>query len=107
MAIRVGAYFRLIKDAGIEFSNDNATKLCASLAYYTVFAIGPLILVVISLIGLFFEKQTVTTEIYTQLKSFLGVDGANQILAIIQNMKHQNSAAKYSIIGTIVLIVGA
>lgn len=107
MASKVGTYFRLLKDAGIEFSNDNATKLCASLAYYTVFAIGPLLLVVISLIGLFFEKQQVTSQIYTQLNSFLGKNGADQMLAIIQNMQQQNAAAKYGIIGSIFLVIGA
>jgi membrane protein len=53
----VKSYFKLLKEAFSEFSADNVVKLSASLAYYTVFAIGPLLLVIISLTGLFFENK--------------------------------------------------
>ena len=107
MATRIGNYFRLLKKAASEFSTDNVIKLSASLAYYTIFSIGPLMLVIISLTGLFFEKERITGSIYQQLNNFIGSQGADQILSIIQEMQHQNQAAKFSIIGIILLIFGA
>lgn len=100
-------YFKLLKETISEFNEDNVIKLSASLAYYTVFSIGPLLLVIISLTGLFFETESVTTKIYYQLQSLLGQDGATQVMSIIQNMQQQNNAAKYSIIGIVILIFGA
>lgn len=104
---KIGTYLRLLKASFEEFSADNVVKLSASLAYYTVFSIGPLLLVLISLAGLFFEKEAITGEIYGQMKTLIGKDGAEQLINIIQNIREQNSAAKYSIIGSVVLIFGA
>jgi len=100
-------YFKLLREAFSEFSTDNVVKLSASLAYYTVFSIGPLLLVIISLTGLFFEKEKITGSIYTQLYNFVGKDGADQVLSIIQQMQQQNTATKFSIIGIILLVFGA
>jgi membrane protein len=104
---RVSTYFRLLKTAAEEFSADNATKLAASLAYYTIFSIGPMLLVIISLTGLFVEREVVTTEITEQLKEFLGSSGAEFVLQVIANMQTQGNAATFSIIGFVVLIFGA
>jgi len=104
---KIRTCFRLLKTAVSEFSADNATKLSASLAYYTVFSIGPMILVIISLTGVFFEREKITGEIFTQLQEFLGRPGAEFILTVIQNMQTQGSATTFSIIGFVVLIFGA
>ncbi|XZF13155.1 YihY/virulence factor BrkB family protein [Chitinophagaceae bacterium MMS25-I14] len=100
-------WFQLLKNTVNEFSADNATKLSASLAYYTIFSIGPMLLLIISLTGLFFEKQTITGEVYHQIQGLIGKDGADQVIGIIHNMQQQNNAATFSIIGFVVLIFGA
>jgi membrane protein len=101
------SWFKLLKESAKEFSNDNVVKLSASLAYYTIFAVGPLLLVIISLTGLFFEAESVTGKMYWQMRSLVGEEGATQIINIINNMRAQNAAAKYSIIGFVILIFGA
>lgn len=104
---KLKTWFCLVKTSMMEFSADNATKLSASLAYYTTFSIGPLLLLIISLTGLFFEKEEVTGTVRYQLRSLLGTQGSEQIISIIQNMQHQNSAATFSIVGFVILIFGA
>lgn len=101
------SWFKLLKETFSEFSNDNVVKLSASLAYYTIFSVGPLLLVIISLTGLFFETESVTYQMYAQMRSLVGEEGAKQIMAIIDNMRAQNIAAKYSIIGAVILAFGA
>lgn len=103
----VRAQYSLLKETVHEFIEDNVMKLSASLAYYTIFSIGPLLLVIISLTGLFFETAAVTGKIYDQIKNLVGANGADQVLKIISNMQHEQTAAKYSIIGFAVLIFGA
>ena len=107
MVNKIKFVYNLVKEAGREFIEDNVLKLCSSLAYYTVFAMGPLLLVVISVTGLFFEKQAITYEIVQQLSMFLGPDNARQVIGLIDNMRQQNAATKYSIIGVVILVVSA
>lgn len=101
-------WFDILKKTFSEFSSDNGMKLSASLAYYTIFSIGPLLLLVISLTGLFFEKRDITTDVYGQIRSLIGQEGAQQVLNIIRNMQQQqHTAAKFGLISLIVLIFGA
>lgn len=104
---QIKTYWRLLKTTFNEFNADNAMKLSASLAYYTIFSIGPLLLLVISLTGLFFERETVTIELYNQMKSLLGKQGADLLLSVIQNMQQQKTATLFSIVSFVILLFGA
>lgn len=99
-------YIQMLKKTVQEFSDDNVTKLSASLAYYTAFSLGPLLLVVISVTGLFFETDAVMWRVYWQLEDLVGQTSADQLFNIIQQLRDQN-AGTFSIIGTGILIFGA
>lgn len=100
-------YWTLLKDAFEEFQQDNVVKLSASLAYYTIFSIGPLLLVIISLTGLFFEKETISGTLYMQIRSLLGANGADYVMQVIQTLQQQKNAGHYSFIGFIILAFAA
>lgn len=100
-------WFGIIKSTVNEFGRDNGMKLSASLAYYTIFSIGPMLLLIISLTGLFFEKRDITQDVYNQIRSLIGQDGAQELLSIIRNMQQQNTAARYGIISIVILFFGA
>lgn len=103
---RLKNIWSLLKRTVTEFSNDNVTKLSASLAYYTVFSLGPLIMVVISLTSLFFEDKAVKWQVYWQIKDLIGQETADQVITVIQNMQ-DNNASTFSIISIGILIFGA
>jgi len=107
MASKFKDYFNLIKDAVSEFSDDNATKLSASLAYYTIFAIGPLLLVVITLLGVFYKKATVTDRVFNQVSNIVGKAGAQELKSMLEGISHQNHSTLFGIVGVIVLIFSA
>lgn len=101
-------YYNLLKTTFKEFIDDNVVKLSASLAYYTVFAIGPLIMVIISLTGLFFDKEDITARLYYQIQLLVGKTGAEQIFSIVNNIQSQNSdATLFSTISIAILIFSA
>ena len=100
-------YLRILKKAFDAFIDDNAFKLSASLSYYTIFAIGPLLLIIISLAGIFFAKEAVQGEIYGQIKGLVGSEAALQIQTIIQNISKTESEKGGAILGTIILVIGA
>ena len=68
--------FKLLRNAAIAFNDDNAFKLSASLSYYTVFALGPLLIIIISLAGIFFGKDAVQGQLYSQIKDLTGSEAA-------------------------------
>lgn len=100
-------FFALMKETFTAFMNDNGAKLSASLSYYTVFSIGPLLLLIISLTGLLVDKETIQTSLIGQIQSLVGAQAADQIINIINNLQKQNAAQKFGIIGLVSLFFGA
>ena len=107
MRSKLREYFKLITDAGSEFLDDNATKLSASLAYYTIFSIGPLLLVIITLMGIFYQKATISNKLFEQLSTLVGHTGAMQLKSILDNIANTNDTTIFGIIGVVILVFGA
>jgi len=97
----------VVKNSVSGFSDDKVTKLSASLAYYTIFSLAPLLIVIISLCGLLLGREAVEGKIYGQLAGFVGSDTAIQLQQIIKNASIQGKGNLAVIIGVITLLVGA
>ena len=97
----------LLKETFREFLADNAMKLSASLSYYTIFSLPPLLIIVISLCGFFFGAEAVKGEIFGQINGLVGNDAAMQIQETIKNVRLSNSNSYATFIGVTVLIIGA
>ena len=97
----------IFKNAFSGFSDNKLTRLSGSLAYYTVFSMAPLMIVIISLCGLFLGREAVEGKIYGQLAGFVGTDTASQLQDIIKNASVAGKSKMAAIIGVITLLVGA
>lgn len=97
----------VLKNTFSGFSDDKITKLSASLAYYTIFSMGPLLVVIISLCGLFLGKEAVEGKVYAQLQGFVGSDTAAQLQQIIKNAAINGKSTLAAIIGVVTLVIGA
>ncbi|WP_153798969.1 YihY/virulence factor BrkB family protein [Foetidibacter luteolus] len=97
----------LIKDTFAGFADDKITRLSGSLAYFTVFSMGPLLVVIISLCGIFLEREAVEGRVYTVLQDFVGSDTAAQLQQIIKNASVAGKGKIAAVIGTITLLIGA
>ena len=104
---RIRTVFKLLGDAALAFSNDNAFKLSASLSYYTVFALGPLLIIVISLSAIVYGKDVVEGRLFQQLSSLIGTEAALQIQNILSNAQQTHASTLGAIIGFVVLFIGA
>ncbi|HVG13860.1 MAG TPA: YihY/virulence factor BrkB family protein [Chitinophagaceae bacterium] len=107
MRYKVKGLWKVLSSAGIGFMNDNAFRLSASLSYYTVFALGPLIVIIISLAGIFYGKLAVEGRIYGELNQLVGSQVALQIQDIIANIQKSRASTSGAIIGAILLFIGA
>jgi membrane protein len=100
-------FFKVVKGAAVGFIADNGMKLSASLAYYTIFSIGPVLIIIISLAGLFYGREAAQGRIYYQINDFIGNSAALQVQEIIQNIEKSQLSASGAVVGFIVLLVGA
>lgn len=100
-------FFHLIKGTASAFSQDNCVKLSASLSYYTIFAIGPLLIIIISLSSIFYGKEAVQGKLYGKISGLIGSDAAVQVQEIISRSHHDNKGFIGTVMGTIILFIGA
>jgi membrane protein len=99
--------WKIFKQSVGEFFNDNCIKLSASLSYYTIFALGPTLIIIISFAGIFLGREAVEGKLYHQIKSLVGSAAAEQVQSIIANLHHSNQSVVAAIIGIALLILGA
>lgn len=99
--------WKLLKDSFAGFSDDKVTKLSASLAYYTVFSMGPLLILIISICSIFLGREAIEGEIYKQLVGFMGEDTAKSLQEIIKNAAISGSSTVAIIIGAVAMLVAA
>jgi membrane protein len=97
----------LLKESFREFITDNGMKLSAALSYYTIFSLPPLLLIIISICGFFFGADAVRGEIFGQINGLVGNNAALQIQEVLKNVKLSTSNYFATIIGVIILVVGA
>src|SRR3954451_23012641 len=90
--------FGLLKDTWKEWSNDKASRLGAALAYYTIFAIGPLILLAIVIAGLIFGQEAAQGQIIGSIQGTIGNSGAE----VIQTTLKKANDGGGSLFGTII-----
>ncbi len=97
----------ILKGALAGFSDDKAMKLSASLAYYTVFSLAPLLLLVISLAGAFLGREAIQGQVFSEINGLVGNQAAKQIQDMIKNLEISGQTTISVIIGFVTLIVGA
>jgi membrane protein len=105
--VTIKGIFEIIKKSFSAFDDDKVTKLSGSLAYSTIFSLGPLLIVVIALCGIFLGKEATEGKIFEQIKGFVGADSAGQLQDIIKNASISGNSKFAVIIGGIVLLIGA
>jgi membrane protein len=104
---RIRILGKVLKAAGRGFMDDNAFKLAASLSYYTVFALGPILIIIISLAGFFFGKEAVQGRLYMQMNGLVGNTAALQIQDIIRNIQASELTTAGAIAGGLIFFIGA
>jgi len=100
-------YLGLFKQTISEFIADKVPRLGAALAYYTIFSLAPLLLIVIAIAGLVFGHDAAQGKIFEQLRGALGPNTAVAIQDMVKNAAKPKSGAVATIIGVITLIFGA
>jgi membrane protein len=97
----------LLKAAAVNWVHDYAQSMGAALAFYTMFSIAPLLLIVISIAGMVFGEESARGEILDQLNALLGTQGASAVQELIESAGKPAESALSTAFGLILLYIGA
>jgi membrane protein len=98
---------RLLIDAAWQWSDDNAPRMGAALAYYTIFSIAPLLVIATAVAGLIFGHQAVEGQISEQIRYVVGAEGGEIIQTMVASAGNRKSGILATVIGSVVLLFGA
>jgi len=99
--------WKVILGSASAFSQDRAMKYSASLAYSTIFALSPLLVLIISLASIFYGKDAIQGKLFSEINQLVGSDAANQIQVLIEKSALSGGSTLSLIISIVVLMVGA
>ncbi|MGR4871686.1 YihY/virulence factor BrkB family protein [Variovorax sp. LARHSF232] len=99
--------FDLCKKAVTSWQDDYAPSMGAALAYYTVFSIAPLLLIVISVAGLVFGEAAARGAIFGQLSGLMGAEGAMAVQGLLNSVNKPAEGIVATVTGLLLLILGA
>ncbi len=98
---------KLLIETFREWQTDEASRLAASLAYYTSVSLAPLLIIVLAIAGAIFGEEAARGEIVSQIQGLVGIDGAKVIETAIESANKPKISSIASIISIIVLLFGA
>ena len=98
---------RILGLAARAWWEDDALRLGASLAYYTLFAIGPVLLVATAIAGMVFGAEAVRGEIVGQLDGLIGREGAQTVQTLLEGASQRQAGVVATVIGSVAFIIAA
>jgi membrane protein len=99
---------QLLKDTFADWSEDKVPRLAAALAYYTAFALAPMLLIAITIAGFFFGQEAASNQIGQQLSGLIGPSAAESVNSMIQSAGANKGGGIFaSIIGIATLLFAA
>jgi membrane protein len=100
-------YWRLLRDTFNNFLEDRALRMAGALAYYSVFSMAPLVLIIIGLAGQFFDKNEVRGQVLGQIGETVGPSARDSLDKILQSTGGATGGLVATLVGVAVLLFGA
>jgi membrane protein len=97
----------MLKQTFTDWSNDKVPRLGAAIAYYTVFAIVPLLIIIIGIIGLVFGEEAARGYIFDQISGLVGEQSANAIKDMLHRADKPSTGIVATVVAAVTLLFGA
>jgi membrane protein len=101
------AWWRLVRQVATSWLDDYVPSMGAALAYYTMFSLAPLLLIVISVAGLVFGEDAARGEIRAQLQDLMGEQGAGAVQVLLASVREPAEGLTATAVGLVLFLVGA
>ncbi len=99
--------WQLLKDTGLEWWNDNTFRLAASLAFYTIFSIAPVLLIAVGIASFFLARENAVHQIVTEVQRLTGPEGAKAVRQVLNSASGIGRGAWAIIVGLVTLFLGS
>jgi membrane protein len=103
----LSAVWQALYETFNQWIADNAPMFGAALAFYSVFSLAPLLVIVIGVAGMVFGREAVQGEVVAQFSDLLGVEGARQVETVLRNASRPEDGAVATVLGVVTLFLGA
>jgi membrane protein len=98
---------RLLRQTFLSWLDNYAPSMGAALAYYTLFSLAPLMLIVVSVGGMLFGEDAARGEIEVQLRSLMGTGGARAVQDLLASVRQPTQGSLATAVGLVLLFMGA
>jgi membrane protein len=98
---------RIVYRAAVQWNDDGASQMGAALAYYALFSIAPLLLIALTIAGLFFDADVARARVAEQLTELMGEDSSKAVQALAEQVPRRGDEGWASVFGLGTLFVGA
>jgi membrane protein len=105
--MKLGQVGSLLKTTVVEWVDDNAARVAASLAFYTLLSMAPLVILSITLLGTLLGEESARGRVVDEVTNVVGPQAAGALTAVVDSAHQSQAGFLSSIIGIIVLLVGA
>lgn len=99
--------YQIFRDAVFAWINDRAPSMGAAIAYYTIFSLAPMLVIVIGIAASAFGEEAARGAIFAQFRDLIGPEGAAALETMIQNAAIGNAGAVATVVGAATLLIGA
>ena len=106
-SLRFGQLFGLLRAAAAAWLDDDGSTMGAAIAFYTLFSLAPLLVIVLAVAGLLFGHDAAQGRVIGQLQELIGYDGAAAIQAMLRGVSDPARSAGAALVGGITFILGA
>ena len=97
----------IVRETFSQWVAERAPRMAAALAFYTIFSLAPLLILVVAISGVVFGQEAAQTRIMAQIESLIGPEGARTVLHLIQSARHPAAGLFASVLGVATMLVGA
>src|ERR1700753_1505181 len=98
---------RLVKTTFDDWMEDNALRLSAALAYYSIFSLAPLLVLAVGLSGWFLGDKADSGHLARELQGLMGYQAAHALQSMIQSASKPSQSLTATVVGIVTLLVGA
>ena len=100
-------FLTLLRKSASAWNTDDASSMGAALAFYTLFSIAPLVIMVIAVASLIFGPDAAQEHILGQLRALTGAAGAQAVADLLKGANSPAKSALTALVGTVILLLGA
>lgn len=100
-------FCRLLRDAAVEWWNDNTFRLAASLAFYTIFSLAPVMIIAVGVTGLFFGREQARENVVQEVQSLIGPEGGKAIAQMSTAVPEESDGKSAIALGIVTIIIGS